>query len=219
MTAAAATPGASSVSRSQRDAYRDDGPLARGLGRAFGPVSPLPAAALTLLSPLPSIALLALEGDAVSEVALGAAVAWSVLAGGVANGRPDWGRFGWVVPPLLRLLEYGTLLALAVVAGPPAVSHCFALVGALAFHHYDSVYRLRHQGSPPPAWLSIAGGGWDGRLVVAYVLLVIGALSTGLLAGAIVLGIVYVAESAVSWLRFGQAQRPALYDDEEDEDD
>ena len=219
MSAVAATRGAASGPRSRLDAYRDDGPVARVLGRAVGDAVPLPAVVLTMLSALPLAAVLALDGADVDEVALGVAVAWCVLVGGVASGRPDSGRFAWAVPPLLRLLEYGGLLALAVLAGPRALPWCFALVGVLAFHHYDTVYRLRHQGVAPPEWLSLAGGGWDGRLLLAYVLLVAGAVPTGFLAAAVVLALAYLAESVVSWLRFAHAQRPALYDDDEDEDE
>ena len=216
MTTAAARTTATSGPLSRLGAYRDDGPLARMVGRASGAV-PVPAAVLSLLSALPLIAVLAVDGD--DPPALGAAVAWAVIAGGLASGRPDSGRFAWSVPTLVRLVEYGTLLALAVLAGPRAVPFCFALVAALAFHHYDTVYRLRHQGVAPPGWLTVAGGGWDGRLVLGYVLLLIGAVGPGFLVAAIVLGVVYVVESTASWLRFSQPRRPAQYDDEEDEDD
>ena len=218
MSAATATGRAAPAPRNRLDAFRDDGPLARALGR-LGARVPVPAAILTVLAILPLAAVLAIDGGEASEVALGAAVAWAVLAGGLARGRPQGRRFAWVVPPLLRVLEYGALLSLAVLAGSRAPALCFALCGALAFHHYDTVYRLRHQGVAPPAWLSAAAGGWDGRLVLAYLLLAVGALETGLLVAAIVLALAYVIESVVSWLRFTQAQRPALYDDEEDEDE
>jgi hypothetical protein len=216
MTTVAARSRATSGPLSRLGDYRDDGPLARLVGRASGAV-PIPAAALTLLAGLPLIAVLAIDGD--DLLALGAAVAWAVIAGGLASGRPDSGRFAWAVPTLLRLVEYGTLLAFAVLARPPAVPFCFALAAALAFHHYDTVYRLRHQGVAPPTWLALASGGWDGRLVLGYVLLLTGAVSAGFLVAAIALAVVYVAESAVSWLRFSQPRGPAVYEEEDDEDD
>jgi hypothetical protein len=221
MSAAAAPRTAPAGSRGRLLAYRDDGPLADGLGRALGPAVRVPGAALTVLSavPLIAVAVLAIGGESVSRAALGAAVAWSVLAAGVASGRPDSGRFEWAMPPLLRLLEYGSLLAFAALAAPSAVPVCFALVGALAFHHYDIVYRLRHQGVAPPRWLSLAGGGWDGRVLLGYLLLLVGAVDTGFLVVAVALGFAYVAESTLSWLRCRQPQRPALYDDDEDEDE
>jgi hypothetical protein len=219
MSAVSATRSAASGARSRLDAYRDDGALAYLLGRELGALIPLSGAALTVLSALPLVAVVAIDGEGVSDVTLGAAVAWGVLAGSLASGRPDSGRFAWTVPPILRLVEYGTLLAFALLARPPAVPFCFALVAALAFHHYDTVYRLRHQGVAPPTWLSLASGGWDGRMVLGYVLLLTGAVSAGFLVAAIALAVVYVAESAVSWLRFSQPRGPAVYEEEEDEDD
>jgi len=216
MTTKAARSRATSGPLSRLGDYRDDGPLARMVGRASGAV-PIPAAALTLLSALPLIAVLAIDADDLP--ALGVAVAWAVIAGGLASGRPDSGRFAWAVPTLVRLVEYGTLLVFAVLAGPQAVPFCFALVAALAFHHYDVVYRLRHQGVAPPVWLARAGGGWDGRMVIGYLLLLTGAVGAGFLVAAIILAALYVSESTVSWLRFSQPRRPAQYDDEEDEDD
>ena len=219
MSVVAAARSAASGAHSRLDAYRDDGPLAMGLGRTLGPLVPVPAALLTALAGLPLIALLAIDGERVSREALGVAVAWALLAGGVAAGRPDTGRFAWIVPPVLRLLEYGSLLALAAVAEPNAVPACFALVAVLAFHHYDTVYRLRHQGADPPRWLSLAGGGWDGRMVLGYVLLLAGVARPGFFVAAILLGVVYAGESVSSWLRFNRSPRPALYDDDEDEDE
>ena len=218
MTAAAATARAG-AEPSVLEAYRDDGPLAEVLGRSLGAAVAASGLLPTVLAALPLVAVLAIGGDAVSHVALGAAVAWFVLAGGVASARPGRGRLAWVVPPLLRLVEYGVLLWFSVLAGPGAVPACFALLGALTFHHYDVVYRLRHQRVAPPAWRRRLGGGWDGRVLIAYALLVTGALSVGLVAAAAVLAVAYLAESTVSWLRFSQGERPALYADEEDEDE
>ena len=62
---------------------------------------------------------------------------------------------------------------------------CFALLAVLAFHHYDTVYRLRHQRLAPPAWLRAAGGGWEGRVLVACVLALAGVLGPGLLVAAV----------------------------------
>ena len=95
----------------------------------------------------------------------------------------------------------------------------FALLAAVAFRHYDSVYRIRHQGAAPAAWVRDIGGGWDGRLLVAYVLLVSGAVTVGFYVAAGLLAAVSVAESVASWVSFSRAERPAMYADEEDEDE
>lgn len=137
---------------------------------------------------------------------------------GTKIGAPSEGiaALGWVVPPLLRLLDYGALVALTRLADADALPSCFALLGVLAFHHYDTVYRLRHQRVPPPAWVLAVGGGWDGRLLVASLLALGGVLGLGLLAASVGLGLVYATESILSWVRFARAERPALYEDEDE---
>ena len=199
--------------------YRDDGPLAAWLGRKLGRAVPVGELPLTLLGALPLVAVLATAGRTPPAAAVGLAVLGFVLLAGAGAGRPDVGSFGWIVSPLLRLLEYAFLIRLTVLADPEAVPLCFALLAVLAFHHYDTVYRLRHQRVAPPAWTRAAGGGWEGRLLIAYALAVAGALGLGLGAAAAVLAVVYAAESILSWLRFARAERPAVYDDEEPEDE
>jgi hypothetical protein len=141
------------------------------------------------------------------------------ISGKVAAGRsrrPVPHPLAWLVPPLVRAVEYGSLVTLTAIAEPGALPICFALLGVLAFHHYDAVYRVRHQGSPPPAWVGLAGGGWEGRLLVACGLALAGALELGLLVCAIGLGVVYALESASSWIRFAGVERPAPLGDEGD---
>jgi hypothetical protein len=121
----------------------------------------------------------------------------------------------WLVPPILRILEYGAVVALTAAADPDALILCFAFLGVLAFHHYDTVYRMRHQRVPPPSWVSAVGGGWEGRLLVAGVLALVGGLRFGLFAAAVGLAVVYASESISSWLRFGRAQGPAFHEDED----
>jgi Family of unknown function (DUF5941) len=108
----------------------------------------------------------------------------------------------WLVPPLVRSFEYGFLIALTSLAEPDAMPLCFAFLGVLAFHQYDTVYRLRHQDLAPPAWVQAVGGGWDGRVLVAAALALVGGLGVGLLVATIALGLFYVSESVVSWVRF-----------------
>jgi hypothetical protein len=210
-TAAAGRP------QSVLELYRDDGPLARALGGALGARAALPPLALVAAGAAPLLALLALGGDDVALPAVAAAVAWLVLAGALSQGRPHDDRFAWGVPVLLRLVEYAGLLWFAALAGASAVPAAFALLTALAFRHYDVVYRLRYQGVAPPRWLEVAAGGWDGRLLLGFGLLAAGALPAGLFVAAALLAVVLVGESIVGWMRFERAQRPPLYSDEEDE--
>lgn len=188
-------------------AYRDDGPLARDLGAALGGAVRLPAPALAVAGAAPLAVAVAVAGAGASPVAAGAVVAWLVVLGGVSSGRPHDGRLAWTVAPVVRGAEYAGLLWIAAIAGPSALSAAFALLCALAFRHYDLIYRLGGQGVMPPAWLGALAGGWELRLVAAWALLVAGALRPVLLAAALVLGAVFAAESARSWVRFAR-ERP-----------
>ena len=118
----------------------------------------------------------------------------------------------WIVPPAIRTLEYGLLIWIA--SGAAAA---FALLAVLAYHHYDLVYRLRNQGARTPAWLGALAGGWDGRLVLALVLLAAGALPAGMYVLAGALAALFVTESVTSWLRFERGDRQGgSYEEEED---
>lgn len=200
------------------EVYRDDGPLARLLGRAAGPLGRAGEVPLLLLGAVPLVAALVAPAHALSTGLAAGAVAWFVLLAGAGSRAPGRSRFSWTVSPLLRLLEYTALVKLTVLDGPGAVPACFALLAVLAFHHYDAVYRLRHQRMAPPAWTSLAGGGWDGRLLAAAALALAGVLGDVLGVAAVVLGVAFVAESVMSWLRFVGAERPTLYEDEDLED-
>jgi hypothetical protein len=195
--------------------YRDDGPLARALGRVLGPRMPLPPALLLLAAAVPLFAAIAIGGGGASDGVVGAAIAWAVLCAGVSSGRPHTDRLRWAVPAFLRSVEYGGLLWLGALAGGTAPAATFALLAAIAFRHYDLVYRLRYQGGPPPRWVGDVAGGWDGRLVAGYVLLLAGAVPAGFYAIAGLAAIVFVSESVRSWARLQRAQPAAEYDDEE----
>jgi hypothetical protein len=194
--------------------YRDDGPLARALGRSLGPLLRLPAPALIGAGLLPM-----LVAAAIGDVPLGVAAAvlvWLVLLVGASSGRPH-SRMRWTEPPLVRATEYIALIWIASLEGPEAYPAAFALLAALTFRHYDLVYRLRHRGVLPASWVSALSGGWDGRVVVALLLLAVGALPGGYYVAAAVLGTAFVAESVMGWVVYGRVQRPLLSDDEEEE--
>ncbi|HSD76279.1 MAG TPA: DUF5941 domain-containing protein [Solirubrobacteraceae bacterium] len=208
----------SSPARSE-DVYRDDGPLALALARALRGVALPDPALLAVAGGLPLVVVLAWPVHVLSAGAAAAAVAWLVLAAAPGAGRPAGRRFAWTVPPLLRALEYGTLIKLTALADPGGMAACYALLAVLAFHHYDAVYRLRQQGVAPAAWRRIAGGGWDGRLLVAAVLTLTGGLAAAEAAAAVVLGVAFAAESIASWARHAGAEHPAaVYEDDELED-
>lgn len=193
------------------DVYRDDGPLASLLapfGRAFAP------SALATLAVIPLFVAIAVEGGGASDGLIAAVFGWLVLLGGASRGGAlERDRFRWAVPPLLRAGEYAGLVWLAPAAA-------FGLLLALAFRHYDLVYRLRFQGPPtgtPPDWLGTVAGGWEGRLVAGWVLLAAGGLPEGFYALAAILGALFVTECVASWRRFSTADGSAFYDEGEGE--
>jgi hypothetical protein len=197
------------------EAYRDDGPLARALGRI--PLPPLPAIAYVLGGLLPLLAVAALAGGDVAWWVAGALVAWLVLAAGASSGRPLRDRLRWMVPPALRVAEYAGLLWVASVAGGSAVPAAFALLCAITYRHYDTVYRLRQRGETTPRWLDLAAGGWDGRLLIGCVLAAAGAVPAGFYAAAALLAIVLLGETLASWLSYERTSQPESYDDDEED--
>lgn len=141
--------------------YRDDGALARWLPL---PQVPSALAAVTIAAGLAAPVLAALAPGAVPAV-----VALGVVTG-LATRRPRHaGGLTWLVPPSLRALEYGAILALSWRGPDPAPALAFALLWALAYHHYDTVYRSRARREQPPRWLVAALGGWEVRLLVVAV--------------------------------------------------
>jgi hypothetical protein len=199
------------------ESYRDDGPIARLLGVA-GRRVPLPPAVLELVGGLPLLVLLLVHGDDASNGAVAAALAFFVLLAGLASGRPHRDRVRWAAPPVLRLVEYSATLYIGALAGRASEPTAFALLCALAFRHYDLVYRFRHQGLYPPAWVSALALGWDGRLILGWVLLALGALPAGYYVLAALFASVFVGESIASWRRFGSAEQPVGYEDDDEED-
>jgi uncharacterized protein DUF5941 len=160
--------------------YRDDGPLARVLGRLG---SPLPPLALIAAGAAPLALALATDLGRPLRAAI---VAWLVLVAGLSGGRVG-GRFAWAVPPALRAAEYGAVLWL----GPPDAA--FVLLFAVALRHYDLVYRRGAR----PAWLAAVG--WEVRLLGAAALALAGALRPGLFIAGGLLAIATAVTSAASW--------------------
>jgi uncharacterized protein DUF5941 len=196
--------------------YRDDGPLARALG-VLGRAVPVPAPLLQVAALVPLLAMAAFAGSDVADGAVAGLIACVIVLAGASSGSPPREKIRWAEPPLMRAIEYSALIWIAAVSGADAYPAAFALLAALTFRHYDLVYRLRHRGVVPARWVSVLGLGWDGRLILAVVLLVAGALPAGYFVVAAILGVAFVAEAVYGWLAVGLVQRPLEYEDEEDE--
>lgn len=181
-------------------AYRDDGPLARTLGRAVGGrVSPLPP---TLVAGAVTAALLLLGWNSDRLLLLAALPALLLCA--PSSTHPHSGRFDWLVPPIMRAIEYSFLAVLGFhhEVSKPLV---FALIGVLAYHHYDTVYRTR-QRLWPQRWVFDAGLGWDGRMLVAAVAAMAGAASFAYAGLAVYLGLLFGVESVYTWVTAGNGK-------------
>ncbi|WP_425444608.1 DUF5941 domain-containing protein [Streptomyces phaeoluteigriseus] len=142
-----------------------------------------------------------------------------VLLSAEAVARPLKGALDWLVPPVFRAAEYGTVLILAAKADVNgALPAAFGLVAAVAYHHYDTVYRIRGNAGAPPAWLVRAVGGQEGRtLLVAVLAAVLTArqFTVALTVLAVAVALVVLAESIRFWVAAHRAGAPSVHDEGE----
>ncbi|MDW4907046.1 DUF5941 domain-containing protein [Streptomyces sp. ADMS] len=195
----------------------DSGPLAELIGR------------IPMRTPVSSRFVAALEGAVLvvgavwlcsygSPVPVVFAVLY-VLSSGGAVAAPLSGRLDWLVPPLFRAAEYGTVLILAgKVEVNGALPAAFCLVAAVAYHHYDTVYRIRGNAGAPPRWLVRASGGHEGRTLVVVVLAALLSASqfvVALTVLAVAVALLVLVESIRYWVTAHQGGAPAVHDEGE----
>lgn len=186
-------------------AYRDDGPVAWLVGASGviglvdqswrGRSLALAGATLAAAGIIPALA-----APAGWVPLVGAA--WCVLAAGAVTGHHQPGRLDWLASPVLRGVEYTFIGVVGIQGGVPAAL-VFALLAALAYHHYDTVYQVRQRGRLPERlrWVSSVGLGWDGRMLVVSCAAAAGAATAGyalLVAG---LWTLFIGASTASWMR------------------
>ncbi|MFJ3513272.1 MULTISPECIES: DUF5941 domain-containing protein [unclassified Streptomyces] len=141
-----------------------------------------------------------------------------VMASGLAVAAPLKGALDWLIPPLFRAAEYVTVLALAVKADVPgALPASFGLIAAVAYHHYDTVYRIRGGTGAPPHWLVRTIGGHEGRVLLITVLAAVLAsreadFPVALTVLAVFVALVVLVESIRFWVSSGA---PAVHDEGE----
>lgn len=191
----------------------DAGPLTEALTRAVRRVPGGAAPFLAVLGGALVVLAAALWG---ASWATAAAAAVYVLTSSAAVARPLTGALDWLVPPFFRAAEYGTILVLAArseVNG--ALPAAFGLVAAVAYHHYDTVYRIRGNAGAPPRRLVRAIGGHEGRTLLVAVLaaaLTATAFQVALTVLAVAVALVVLAESIRFWVSAGA---PAVHDEGE----
>ncbi|MEU3599011.1 DUF5941 domain-containing protein [Streptomyces sp. NPDC006798] len=196
----------------------DSGPLAEAVARAGrGVVAKLPALAAPVLALLGGAAVVttAALADYGSWAPVAAAGVY-VLTSGLAVARPLKGSLDWLVPPVFRAAEYGTILAVAVRADAPgALPAAFGLIAAVAYHHYDTVYRIRGGSGAPPRLLVRLTAGHEGRTLVTTLLaalLTATDLTIALTALAVAVALVVLVESIRFWV---SSAAPAVHDEGE----
>ncbi|MFF3459124.1 DUF5941 domain-containing protein [Streptomyces sp. NPDC002730] len=139
-----------------------------------------------------------------------------VITSGLAVARPLKGALDWLVPPVFRAAEYGTVLVLAARADVNgALPAAFGLVAAVAYHHYDTVYRIRGGTGAPPHWLVRAIGGHEGRILAVALLAALlnnSDFTTALTVLAVAVALVVLVESIRFWVSSGA---PAVHDEGE----
>jgi phosphatidylglycerophosphate synthase len=195
----------------------DTGPLAAAVARA---TRRLPAALALPAAFAGACVLVATAGfaPAGSWAPVGAAAVYAVTSG-LAVARPLRGPLDWLVPPLFRAAEYATVLVLAARAADTGVNSAlpaaFGLVAAVAYHHYDTVYRIRGGTGAPPRRFVRAIGGHEGRALAVTAAAALthghdGGLKTVLAVLAGALALVVLVESIRFWV---SSHAPAVHDE------
>ncbi|MFF3640947.1 DUF5941 domain-containing protein [Streptomyces sp. NPDC002564] len=185
---------------------------------ALGPRSwlrPAPVLAFVGGAVLVATALTAPYGS--PAVLVGAAL--YVALSGLALTRPLKAPLDWLVPPFFRAAEYGTVLVLAAKADVNgALPAAFGLVAAVAYHHYDTVYRIKGGTGAPPRRLVRAIGGQEGRalvVVLAATVLPAADFTVALTALAVAVALVVLVESIRFWVVASKHGAPAVHDEGE----
>ena len=194
----------------------DSGPLAELLGRIRPSVPRVVAQLLAVAGAVVLVLAAWIDGPGWSVVLC--AVVY-VLVSAEVVARPLKGALDWLVPPLFRAAEYGTVLVLAAKADVNgALPAAFGLVAAVAYHHYDTVYRIRGNAGAPPHWLVRAIGGHEGRTLLVTVLaalLTATDFKVALTALAVAVALVVLVESIRFWVTAHKLGAPAVHDEGE----
>ncbi|MCF3961696.1 DUF5941 domain-containing protein, partial [Streptomyces fuscigenes] len=198
----------------------DSGPLSRA-------VSALLRAPARRLPSVLALALALAGGGVLAATAAFARIdgPWPVLAAllyvvtsGLAVGRTLSGPLDWLLAPLFRAAEYGTVLLIAARSGVNgALPAAFGLVAAVAYHHYDTTYRIRGGTGAPPRALVLALGGHETRTLVAVALAALLVTrgtdyAVALTVLAVLVALVALFESIRFWV---SSSAPAVHDEGE----
>ncbi len=117
-------------------------------------------------------------------------------------------RLGWLLPGAIAAGEGAVVLA--VTAGLPSWQQWAGYVwfGAVAWHLYDTTYRIRSTGRGPAPWVARVTLGAEGRMLLVVAWWALGLHpATLFVVGAPLLLVCWVAESRYSWRPMARRQR------------
>jgi hypothetical protein len=197
-----------SAVRGRLESYRDDGLLTWDVAIAW----PL----ATAIAALAAIALL-IVADWSGDAAVAVNVVAAIALGSLPSGMIHRDRYRWLVPPMLRVVEFAAVAYLATRAGHPDAG--FAFLAAVCFRQYDLVYRLRHRGTEADRWVSWLGLGWGGRMLLVLVLFLADAIPEGLFVAAALLGALWIGDAVRAWTSARPARTPVPMTAEEEEEE
>jgi len=188
---------------------RDDGVLARSLGRLVkGNLMPLPPAVLGLAA-ISTLAILGLHGLP-GILIIGPAIIMLLAAPGSSNRHA--GRFDWLVPVLLLAAQYLYLTATGVAARVPGPV-VFALCTVLLLRYCDLAFPGRPSvlaGRRPAMSAAERGSGlgWEGRILLAGVAAAMGIATFAYLALTLYFGALICAKVLASCLVLQEEASP-----------
>jgi hypothetical protein len=115
------------------------------------------------------------------------------------RGMTFFKRFDWLEPSILRALELGALIAVFAFTGNFDGNlgiASFVILLSIAFHHYDNLYRSM-QNEEKPKWLSVAGLGVPGRIILLFAATLLG---LDLTVFAVYFAVLFLVTSSIQWV-------------------
>lgn len=116
----------------------------------------------------------------------------------VKTARPT--RWSWMLPPILRSVEYAVVILLAWPLTAAGRAAAFAWLIVVTFHHYDVMYRAI-QGRGVPRWITLSGLGWEGRTIVLLIAFALTWTFPVFAVGAAWGGLLFIIIASVQWIR------------------
>lgn len=176
---------------------RDDGVLARAIGRVAGRrFPPVPVALPALAASLAVLAAAIARHTPPTWVA--PATAALALLAALGSAAPHTGALDWLTPAALRAMEYTFILAVIAVGHVPQPLG-YGLLCALVFYHYDLAGRIEKQASPIIGTGLVRG--WELRTVLLAAATIAGWATGAYVVGVVAIGGVVVIGSIAGWLR------------------